>query len=58
MTNPFTVGQQQNILRRNLGDIICDNTNIANVRDNVFMAGSAPLRCGDHAKLDIDLFLP
>ena len=38
--NPFTLLQKKNILFRNLGDIICDTTDLRRVRANVFDADS------------------
>jgi len=39
-----------------LGDIICDNTDLFRVRDNVFKGGNLDLPCGEHNQLDLTLF--
>ena len=41
---------------RNLGDIICDNTAISTMRNNVFVSNSPTFGCGSNAKLDLNLF--
>lgn len=56
IANPFTVDQLKNIRKRNLGDIICDNTKLRTVKENVFLSFSPQLECGNHHKLDLELF--
>ena len=43
---------------RNLGDIICDNTDISEMRSNVFSFQSGTFECVKNAKLDLHLYLP
>lgn len=52
----FTDEQLNNLRVRNLGDIICDNTDIPEVRDNVFLQRCGTKLCGNHNKLDLSLF--
>ena len=56
--NPFTQSQLDNLRNRHLGDIICDNTNIAATRINVFQTTSNLLSChGPRNRLSIELFI-
>ena len=43
---------------RNLGDIICDNTDINEMRNNVFNFKSETFACENNAKLDLNEFYP
>ena len=43
---------------RNLGDIICDNTGILEMRNNVFSQKSGTFKCVNNTKLDLQLYLP
>merc|ERR1712018_84960 len=56
--NPFTPEQMANINSRNLGDIICDNTDIKEMRKNVFIYKSDTFQCEKNAKLDLNLLFP
>lgn len=53
----FSDEQLANLRLRNLGDIICDTTDIPEVRDNVFLQRCGVKSCGNHNKLNIRLFL-
>ena len=57
-TVPFPFNDQQlaAISSRGLGDVICDNTQIPKITQNPFLAGGEPVQCGQHQKLDIQLF--
>ena len=56
--NPFSTAQQEHLMKRNLGDIICDNTDLLKVTENVFMVGSQEVDCeGGREELDLDLLL-
>ena len=55
-THPFTLEQMNNLMNRNLGDILCDNTNIRTVRDNVFLIGGMEVTCPTDSTLDLNLF--
>ncbi len=52
----FNNEQLDQLRVRNLGDIICDNTDIPEVRDNVFLQRCGTRLCGNHNKLNITLF--
>lgn len=55
-THPFTLDQMNNLLSRNLGDILCDNTAISKVREDVFKLGSLDVECPNTSTLELDLF--
>ena len=42
---------------RRLGDIICDNTDISSMRNNVFRLDSTSFSCNNNVKLNLDLYL-
>ncbi len=60
---PFNIRQLQNLMSRDLGDIMCDNTGLPFVRENVFRTDSRLVSCGrryawirQHSKLNLGLF--
>lgn len=53
----FNPAQISHLARRNLGDIICDNTELPETRLNVFDATSPWRPCSQRVPLNIDLFL-
>ena len=48
--------QVGNLKSRTLGDIICDNTGILQVKENVFLVGSRPKACVNRNRLNTRLF--
>ncbi|TRY75693.1 hypothetical protein TCAL_04782 [Tigriopus californicus] len=52
----FEPYQISNLLQRTLGDIICDNTKIAEVRTDVFKANAPYKDCQDRTELEIERF--
>ncbi len=60
--NPFSRTQLRAIRQRNLGDIICDNSNLKMTLKNSFVFGSGWLNCGrggsgtPHNRLNLRLF--
>jgi hypothetical protein len=54
--HPFTSDQLANLKVRNLGDIMCDNTQLEMTRENVFVQTSSELDCKSNSKLNLRLF--
>jgi hypothetical protein len=54
--NPFNSAQLGCIKKRNLGEIMCDNTNILLVKDNVFVQSSPELDCKKAFRLNLGIF--
>ena len=52
----FAQIQKYAIFARTLGDLICDNTDITEVRKNVFRSDSPFVSCEESTKLDINVF--
>ena len=48
--------QLQEIRKRTLGSIICDNTNIRRVRKNVFSLTSPMINCQETSSLNLGIF--
>ena len=55
--HPFTEDQKKLIKARNMGDIICDTTQLSEVRENVFLLESPFKSCEQSTKLDVEAFL-
>ena len=53
----FTNKQLDHIVRRRLSDIYCDNLPLEKVREDAFLLNSEWIKCGQHRRLDLDLFL-
>lgn len=53
----FTPRQLDNLVGRTLGDILCDNTDLVWMRTDAFFLDTKWLKCGNHNKLDMGLFL-
>ena len=53
----FTDAQIANLRKRNLGDIMCDNTGIVKVSENVFRLDAPRMQCPDESTLDLSLFV-
>ena len=53
----FSQDQFENLRQRTLGDVICDNTPIASVPNNVFLLNSGTRTCPDTSTLDVQLLL-
>ena len=53
---PLTGVMLDQIKQRRLSDIICENTDIATIADNVFVLGSdnSKVECSAHRKLDLE----
>ena len=56
-THPFTEDQLDNLRNRNLGDILCDNTQFKESKKNVFRAGPLDMKCDDRTPLKTGLFV-
>ena len=54
--NPFSGHQIANIETRKLGDIICDNTGLKMISEEVFLVNSPLKECEINNKLNIELF--
>ncbi len=55
--HPFDRDQMENIRRRGLADVLCDNTKLLAVSADPFLLDdSALVTCGDHVRLDFRLF--
>ena len=52
----FTSDQLNDLMRRTLADIICDNTNITSTPGKAFITGSPSRGCGERNYLSLDLF--
>ena len=55
--HPFTSSQLNQIQRRRLSDIICDNTDLQSAHENVFDSTSNMISCDDKQELLLDNFL-
>ena len=53
----FSEAQIANIRQRHLGNIMCDNTNIAEVSENVFRLDAPRMTCPEASTLDLSLFV-
>jgi len=53
----FTPQQLDNMWKRGLGDIICDCTQVRWTREDAFRLDSRWIKCGQHDKLDMRLFV-
>ncbi len=54
----FSPAQLESLFVRSMGDILCDNSDVAWMRKKVFLMDSHWLRCGHHNRLELGLFLP
>ena len=58
-TNPSTFSPDQMVLlmQRNLGEIMCDNTDLEFVKENVFLQDSTEVPCSEAFKLNLEFFV-
>jgi len=54
----FTMAQLSALKQRSFRDIICDNSQISQVRPLVFRLNSFPQSCSQSQELDLNLFVP
>ncbi len=53
----FSPEQVLHLMRRGLGDVVCDNTRLSRVPKDAFLADSRLLECGRHNELDVEFLL-
>ncbi len=53
----FSADQTRHLMSRGLGDILCDNTRLSRVPDNVFRSDTHHVECGRHQHLQVELLL-
>ncbi len=54
----FNLDQVRHLLSRGLGDVVCDNTGLREVRESAFLADSPLAQCdGGHNRMDVGLLV-